>query len=374
MEKIGILGGTFNPVHIEHVALAKSAVSELGLDKLLVMPTFISPHKNTLPAPAYDRIEMLKIAFRSEDKIEVSDYEIQKQGRSYTYLTVEHFKEKFGAQIYFIVGGDMLTDFKTWKFPERILAACDLAVFDRDDFYTDYRAEREYFRARFGKEFVKLSYAGKSASSTKIRVYSAFGLAVDGIAPDGVGEYIKNKGLYCGDEYAEFIKKSLPYKRVKHTADVVIAALAKVKALGLDREKVVTAATLHDCAKYVDPASVEGFTLPADVPPPVVHSFLGAFIAEKKLGVTDPEILDAIRYHTSGKADMTTLGKLIFVADMVEEGRVYEGVEKLRKLYEKEDFEKCFVECLKEEFLHLINKKQRIYVETINAFAYYVKN
>ena len=77
---------------------------------------------------------------------------------------------------------------------------------------------------------------------------------------------------------------------------------------------------------------------------------------------------------TTGKAEMTTLGKLIFVADMVEEGRVYDGVENLRKLYEKEDFENCFIECLKEEFLHLINKKQKIYVETINAFAYYVKN
>ncbi len=374
MEKIGILGGTFNPVHNQHVALAKSAVSELGLDKLLVMPTFISPHKNTLPAPAYDRIEMLKIAFRGEDKIEISDYEIQKQGKSYTYLTVEHFKEKFGAQIYFIVGGDMLTDFKTWKFPERILAACDLAVFDRDDFYTDYISEREYFRARFGKEFVKLSYTGKSASSTKIRVYTAFGLSVDGIAPDGVGEYATKKGLYGGDEYTEYIKRNLPLKRVKHTADVVIAALTKAKALGLDEKKVFIAATLHDCAKYVDPNTVEGFTLPNDVPPPVVHSFLGAFIAENKLGVTDPEILDAIRYHTSGKAEMTTLGKLIFVADMVEEGRVYDGVEKLRELYEKEDFEKCFIECLKEEFLHLINKKQKIYVETINAFAYYVKN
>jgi len=106
----------------------------------------------------------------------------------------------------------------------------------------------------------------------------------------------------------------------------------------------------------------------------VVHSFLGAFIAEKYLGVDDQEILDAIRFHTSGKANMTLLGKLIFVADMVEEGRDYEGVEYLRELYEQEDFEKCFVECLKEEFLHLLNKKQRIYVETINAFEYYVKD
>ena len=109
------------------------------------------------------------------------------------------------------------------------------------------------------------------------------------------------------------------------------------------------------------------------MPKPVVHAFLGAFVAEKYLGITDAEIIDAIRYHTSGKADMSLLSKLIFVADMVEEGRTYEGVEKLRELYENADFEKCFIECLKEEFVHLINKKASIYYETINAINYYVK-
>ncbi len=373
MEKIGILGGTFNPIHVEHVRLAKSAVEELELDKLLVMPTFIPPHKSTLPAPAEDRIKMLEIAFKDEPKICVSDFEIQNKGKSYTYLTVEHFKKTTGAEIFFIVGGDMLTDFKTWKFPERILEVANLAVFDRDDFYTDYKSEQEYFDKRFKKQFIKLNYQGKNASSTKIRTYAQFGLSLENLTPDGVEEYLKEKGLYSGDKYTEFIKKYLPLKRVKHTADVVICALKKAKELGLDEKKVRVAATLHDCAKYMDYQKVSGFTLPDYVPAPVVHSFLGAFVAEKALGITDEEVLDAIRYHTSGKADMSLLGKLIFVADMLEEGRNYDGVDVLRALYEKDDFEKCFVECLKEEFLHLINKKQNIYVETINAYDFYVK-
>ena len=81
MKKIGILGGTFNPVHVEHVALAISAVSELGLDKLLIMPTYLPPHKNVIPAPAIDRVNMLKIAFSGQEKIEISDYEILKEGK-----------------------------------------------------------------------------------------------------------------------------------------------------------------------------------------------------------------------------------------------------------------------------------------------------
>lgn len=374
MERIGILGGTFNPVHVEHVALAKNALEELKLDKLFVMPTFISPHKNSAPAPAEDRINMLKIAFSGEEKIIVSDYEIQKQGKSYTYLTVEHFKNTFDAKLFFICGGDMLTNFKTWKYPERILNACDLAVFGREEVFTDYEKEKKYFKERFNKDFIRLSYKGNNASSTKIRIYSSLGLPLLGIAPNGIEEYIKQKGLYCGDVYTQFVKKYLPEKRLRHTANVINCALNKAKELNLDAEKVRISATLHDCAKYIEHTKVKGFVLPKDVPAPVVHSFLGAFIAEKYLGVDDQEILDAIRFHTSGKANMTLLGKLIFVADMVEEGRDYEGVEYLRELYEQEDFEKCFVECLKEEFLHLLNKKQRIYVETINAFEYYVKD
>lgn len=374
MKRIGILGGTFNPVHVEHVMMAKRAVEELALDKLIVMPTFISPHKENKAVDPEHRLNMLKLAFAGCDKIEVSDYEIEKQGKSYTYLTVEHFKERENCKLFFIVGGDMLVNFKTWRYPERILNACDLAVFTREEYFADFEREREYFIKTFGKDFYKLSYTGKDASSTKIRVYSAFNIPLDGLVDKAVEEYIKENNLYAGNEYTEYVLKNLPYKRVKHTADVVVCALKRAGELGLDKEKVITACTLHDCAKYRDYKAVKGFTLPDGVPSPVVHAFLGAFVLEKELGVTDTEIIDAVRYHTSGKADMSTLGKLVFVADMVEEGRDYDGVEKLRELYDKSDFETCFRECLKEEMIHLLNKKQYIFVETLNAYDFYVNN
>ncbi len=372
MKKIGIFGGTFNPVHVEHVALAKSAILELGLDKLIVMPTFLSPHKENSPAPAQDRINMLKIAFSGVEKVEVSDFEILKQGKSYTYQTVEHFNGDNSLKLYFIVGGDMLVNFKTWRNPERILSRCTLAVFSRENFFVDYEKEREYFQNTFSTDFVRLKYVGRDFSSTKIRTYAKLSLSLEGLTPKGVEEYIKEKGVYAPNIYEQFILKTLPLKRLKHTADVVVCALKRAKELGLDEEKVKVATTLHDCAKYIDHKTVEGFTIDEDVPEPVIHAFLGAYIAKERLGV-DAEIEDAIRYHTSGKANMTLLSKLVFVADMLEEGRNYEGVEKLRELYEKEDFETCFIECLKEEFLHLMNKKQRIYIETINAYDYYVK-
>lgn len=373
MERVGIFGGTFNPVHGEHVEIAKQALKELNLDVLIVMPTFLSPHKSTVPASALDRINMLKLAFKGVDKIEISDYEIKKQGKSYTYQTVEEFKQRFkDAKLYFICGGDMLTDFKTWRYPERILSSCDLAVFGREDYFTDYDFEEEYFKKTFGKTFIKLNYVGKVSSSTKIRVYSSFSIPTE-FAILEVQDYIVKNNLYYSDVYTDFIKKNLKPQRVKHTADVVITALKKAKELGLDLEKVRISATLHDCAKYLDKDDFKGFKLPDGVPKPVEHAFLGAYVAETVLKIKDEEILDAIRYHTSGKANMSTLTKLIFVADMIEEGRTYEGVEELRELY-KGDFDKCFVTCLKEETLHLKNKGQDIYIETLNAYSYYVKD
>ena len=186
-------------------------------------------------------------------------------------------------------------------------------------------------------------------------------------------EYIRESKLYQGKKEFLFVKESLPEKRLIHTAEVTITALKKVKELGLDKEKVITACILHDMAKYIDYKTVKGFRIDKDVPPPVVHSFLGAYLSKHLLNVTDEEVLDAIRYHTSGKANMTTLGKLLFVADMIEPTRNYQGVETLREIYES-DFEKCFIECLKEEMEHLINKKQYIYVETLNAYDYYINN
>ncbi len=372
MQRTAIFGGTFNPVHKEHIALAKTAVSLLRLNKLIVMPTFMPPHKSVSLAPAEDRLNMLKLAFQDCPNIEVSDYEILNGGKSYSYITCEHIKKEYGGQVFFIVGGDMLSDFKTWKNPERILDAVTLVAAHRSDFFADVDKEREYFVRTFGKDFISLPFVGESASSTEIRVYNSLGLSIENMTDGKVARYISEKGLFGGGKLEEFIKKTLPLKRLVHTADVAVCALKKAKQLGLSEEKVKTASILHDCAKYLDYREFKDFALPEDVPAPVVHAFLGAYVAEKILGVTDPEIIDAIRYHTSGKAEMSALGKLIFVADMVEKGRTYEGVEKLRALYEK-DFEECFIECLKEEVLHLMNKKQYIYVETLNAYDYYIK-
>ena len=370
--RIGIFGGAFNPVHEMHVKIALAAIEQLDLDKLFVVPSFISPHKNVALAEEEHRMNMLSLAFKDEKKVEISDYETEKGGKSYSFITAEHFKSLYpDAEIFMLVGADMLNDFFTWKNPERILSSVTLAAVERDGYFCDYGALEKDFINRYGKTFCRVRYKGKDVSSTEIRTYWAFGFTPKGV-PSSVSEYIKENSVYKPDKYVAYVKSVLPEKRLLHTANVVICAEKKAKELALDEEKVRIAATLHDCAKYDDPEKYADFTLEKDVPFPVVHAFLGAFVAENVLGVKDPEILDAIRYHTSGKAEMSLLSKLIFVADMLEKGRDYEGVDRLRSLYEK-DFDVCFRECLTEEIKHLINKGTYIYKETLNAYDYYVK-
>jgi predicted HD superfamily hydrolase involved in NAD metabolism len=180
--------------------------------------------------------------------------------------------------------------------------------------------------------------------------------------------------LFNGEEVSHGFKVSVgtvvTLKLMQYFLDLDVE---KAKELGLDKEKVRISAMLHDGAKYLDHNDYADFVLEADVPAPVVHAFLGAHIVQTKLGIQDEEIINAIRYHTSGRKNMSTLEKLIFVADMVEEGRDYQGVEYLRNLFYNDDFEKCFKECLSEELTHLLNKKQYIYKETLNAYEYYLK-
>lgn len=373
MKKIGVLGGTFDPVHNEHVVLAEEVIKELQLDKLIVMPTFRPPHKtHSECASANDRLNMAKLAF-SSNKIEVSDYEIAKQGTSYTYLTIEMLNALYpNATVYFIVGGDMLTDFKTWKEPQKILNGATLAAFMRSGFNSEFEKEELYFEKTFGKKFVHLNYQGKNLSSTKIRIYKMFGFDISGFVPKKVADYIVENDLYPSNGYIDILKTFLPEKRLIHTANVITCALDKAKPLGLNRDDVFTACALHDIAKYINPEKFPDCVLPENMPKPVVHAYLGEYFAREKLGIKNQDILNAIKYHTSGRANMSNLEKLVFVADMIEEGRTYDGVEKLRQIYNI-DFEECFKECLKEEMQHLKNKQTEIFYQTVNAYNYYME-
>ena len=386
--RIGIFGGSFDPVHSEHLRLAKAAIESLALDKLYVLPAHTPPHKQgkRLSSNAA-RLELCRLAFAGVEKAEVSDYEIEQGGTSYTYLTCRHFKEIHkDAELFFLVGTDMLRDFPTWRNPDDILENATLAVCARDEKEGWFERESEIFEKRFGKKFALIHYNGAPVSSTYIRVLAAAKLPLTPYVDERVESYIYEKGLYEIPRANEALALQKP-SRAAHSIRVAITAAKRATSLGIAEEKAACAALFHDCAKNLslDSPLLDGFAIPkawGEVPEPVLHQFTGAYVAEHAFGITDEEVLDAIRFHTSGKEDMTELGALIFLADMVEEERRYDGVEVLRALYWKETpkvesrryLYECLREALKRTVEYLEEKGGAVYPLTKRAYAFLNKS
>lgn len=373
--KIVLFGGTFDPVHSEHVKLARGALKELSPDKLIVLPSYIPPHKAAAAAPPEHRKKMCETAFSFDDRIEVSDYEIARGGNSYSYLTVAHFCELYPeAEIVFLIGGDSFFAFDTWLHPEIIAEKARIVVVSRGEFTEKLAKRNTAFEKKYGYKAKILSFRGDEITSTYIRYSLMLGVKAEGL-PEGVSEYIEKNGLYRGDGKFKYVRRNLKERRLKHTAGVIEYALKLNGALGLDRDKVVLACVLHDVAKYMRAEDFPAFEVPVDMPDSVVHAFLGEYVAKNVLGVTDKEVLTAIRYHTTGRPAMSTLEKLVYVADLLERNRDYSGVNKLRKAVE-ENFESGFRECMRQGYKHLKQMLMDggIYHLTADAYDYYEKN
>ena len=375
--RIGIFGGSFDPVHKEHMNFACAAIESLQLDKLIVMPAHIPPHKpgRTLSSDL-DRLEMCRLAFSNVPKAEISDYEISKGGTSYTYLTCAYFKERFPhADVFFLVGTDMLRDFPTWKEPQKILENATLAVCGRAETGSWWEEEQRAFIAKFGKPFTRVEYNGAQVSSTEIRVLAGAGMRLTEFLEEEVAAYIQEKSLYKIENAKEALSLEKP-ERQAHSVRVAKLAAARALSLRIPERKAIQAALFHDCGKHIclDNPLLKDFVFPSegDIPPSVRHQYVGAFLTEHVFGVEDAEVLDAIRYHTSGRPNMGELEKLIFLADMLEEERRYEGVDLLRSLFWKgENLDECLEEALFQTLEFLKEKKADIYPLTKQAYEFY---
>ncbi len=351
MERIGIYGGTFNPPHMGHMLGAAQAKSALGLSKLLLIPTAVAPHKpqpvgSATPA---QRLQMLRIAAAAMDDAEVDDLELRWQGPSYTYLTILELKQRYpGAQLFFIMGTDMFLTFETWRNPDIITANAALAVLYRGE--KGEKAAIRETKQRLEEKGVEVHLIENDVtaiSSTQLRRMLAFQCAAP-FLPQGVGDYIREHGLYdTGENF-----KNLPMKdleptvirllnpnRVAHVLGCRDTAVELAKRWGADETDAARAGILHDITKALDgPLQL---TLCAEYGillddfsqkyPKTLHALTGSLVADRIFG-ENRAVVEAIRHHTTGKADMSVLEKIIYVADYMEPNRKLPGVEELRRL------------------------------------------
>ncbi len=193
MIKTGIFGGAFNPVHKGHVRLAEEAVKQLKLKRLLIIPTYDSPHKETKLLPFEDRAEMCRRAFGHIEGVEISDIEVKLGGKSFTINTIRELKSLYPEdQFFLLIGGDMLFSFESWFKYESILKEAKVCAIARDE---DSLVDMMEYANEIGRIKV-LPTKAIEISSTEIREKAARGEDISDLVPEGVAEYIAQNGLY----------------------------------------------------------------------------------------------------------------------------------------------------------------------------------
>ncbi len=196
MKRIGIYGGSFSPIHNGHIEAIKSFQKAMMLDQVLMMPTYIAPHKQTAStAASHHRYEMTRLAFLDYPFVTVSDYEITKQTISYTAETLLHFAPE--GELFFLCGSDMFLSMDTWYRPDIIFANATIVLADRDE--TEIEAcllKKKEYEETFSAKTVILKHKILKLSSTEVRNAVKAGLSIDGMVPPAVAAYIREHQLY----------------------------------------------------------------------------------------------------------------------------------------------------------------------------------
>ena len=330
MNMIGILGGTFDPIHLGHLKMADITAKQLGIRRMLFIPDGDPPHKGEL-APAKDRMAMVELAVQSRPGFEVSDMEINRVGITYTVDTLTQLRKQEPDSVFcYVVGADTLMVIESWRTFGRVAELLHaMAVVPRPGIdETILKKQVEYIREKYHLDIRLIGSPVSAISSSEIRMRAARHEALAGYVPDAVERYIRTHRIYR-DEMIEALRRTMTPARYRHTLGVERAAVRLSALHGVDVQQARLAALLHDCAKHM---SVEDMRVLVarehialapgeDESRALLHAAAGMALAQTCYGVTDGAVLSAVRWHTTGRVGMTNLEKVIYLADMTEENR-----------------------------------------------------
>ena len=382
--RIALYGGSFNPPHLGHAEAAYTVYEELKPDKLLIIPDNIPPHKEMEEGcpSAEERLELCRLAFAEIPGAEVSDIEVRREGRSYTADTVELLRAQYPEdELILVMGTDMLLCFEDWYRFEYLIRECRLAVLAREDNQELELLEKiRQLQKEHGANVILLSHTPLAMSSSEIRERLRLRLRA-GLLDDKVYSCIIRKGYYDALPELSWLREKafarIEPGRIAHVVGCESEAVMLAKTWGEDPDTAATAGILHDitkkyrgeeqlklCRKYgivYDEAEARNTA--------ILHARTGAALAREEFHVSE-EIAEAIRWHTTGKPDMSTLEKILYLADFIEPTRDFPGLEELRKLAYK-DLNDAMALALSMSMGDLRRREREVYKDTLEAYNWY---
>ncbi len=377
--KIGIMGGSFNPIHYGHLICGEYAKEKYALEKVIFMPTGLSPFK-TKTIDENHRYNMTELAIEDNKDFMISRIEIDREKPTYTIDTIKFLKDKYpDIELFFIAGMDILEELASWKDIDDIFNLCSFIIMKRYNHNIDIDNIPYIDKIHF------CDMPTMNISSTDIRNKIFVDEPIGYLLPNKVKTYIEENNLYKNNFYDKYqdkilmLKQNLTEKRFNHSMQVCKMAQKLALRHNEDIEKAFLGGLLHDCCKcfgldsIYDACNKYNFIMDDTLQkqPELSHSFLGYFVAKDIYKIEDEDILNSIKYHTTGREAMSKLEKIIYISDYIEPTRAYfKGIDKARDLA-YQDLDKAMEYILKST-IDFNKKKQRIiHYLSLEAYNYY---
>ena len=385
--RLAIFGGSFNPVHLAHLALAADALETFSYDRILFIPSFRPPHKEGVElATPEDRLAMLAAAVEGDRRFQVDDCEIRRQGLSYTFDTIDEVERRYrpDGKIGFLLGDDLVDNYPSWKRADELAARTDLIL-----------ARRSAGKApRFEYPHLTLENPFLDISSTKIRERIAEGRSWAFMMPRGAASIVVSHSLYghagrenrtelpsgmlpnISDALERFARTTMPSSRFIHSRGVALLAAQLCVRFGLDPERGYLAGISHDTAKGLDDGEIRALALAdgggeSDLEascPALLHARAASVLLRQRFGVDDAEILEAVASHTFGSAGMGKLARVVYIADKLEPSRQQVPVA-LRDLAKTASLESLLAAVLAEKVRQLGSQGKPVFHGTLGLLA-----
>ena len=373
MMKRVIYGGSFDPFTRAHFSVIKELSKRF--DEVIVVPAFISPFKvGKMDLSGAERVALIVHETAPLKNVIVSDCELRSKETSYSYLTVEKYYRD-GEKLYFALGSDGLKTLNKWRNPQVLAKKCTFYLIERPYYAID---EKDLEKQREIYDIEIADFIGEQGSSSLLKVAVAFNRAGE-IVSEYAMQFIKKRNLYSQycyitNHYDEFMLTPNRREHIYRTAKCAIILASKA---GVDTEKTVKAVLLHDIAKYLDEKDLARYGIEMNevaksLPDSCVHQETGAQVAQIVFGEKDEEVLDAIRTHTTGCENMSTLQKIVYCADYIEDGRDFDGVVQIRQsVYD--DLNEGTLKVMENTIKYLTSTGKECSGETIKAYEYLKK-